>query len=131
MLPLGAVVQADVYFLKIDVQGAEFEVLKGARELFEKFKVKTMVMELYPRGLLFAGVDMLQFMRFIYDDLGMFCSTSGATPARVGFGHHPNSLEDFAAMLQRQPKHPMFNHGWGHFDDLMCFNARKAWNFNL
>ena len=71
-------------------------------ELFEKFKVKTLLMELYPRGLLFAGVDMLQFMRFIYDDLGMFCSTSGAAPARVGFGHHPNSLEDFAAMLQRQ-----------------------------
>ena len=123
VLPLGAVVQADVYFLKIDVQGAEFEVLKGARELFEKFRVKTLLMELYPRGLLNAGVDMLQFMRFIYDELGMFCSTSAGR-----FGQHPNSLEDFAAMLQRQPKRPRYNWGWGRFDDLMCFNARKAWN---
>ena len=128
VLPLGAVVQADVYFLKIDVQGAEFEVLKGARELFEKFTVKTLLMELYPRGLLSAGVDMLQFMRFIYDELGMFCSTSGATSRNRGFEQHPNSLEDFAAMLQRQPRRPRFNWGWGRFDDLMCFNARKAWN---
>jgi len=51
ILPVSDVVNTNVYFFKLDVQGYEFEVLKGAKDLFDNYVVKTLLMEVYPRGL--------------------------------------------------------------------------------
>ena len=45
VLRLATVVSTDVYLFKLDVQGNEFGVLRGARELFERHTVKTLLME--------------------------------------------------------------------------------------
>lgn len=122
VLKLSDIVNTDVFFYKLDVQGAEFEVLKGSEALFVNNNVKTMMMEVYPRGLGHAGVNMNEFMTYLYDNLGMFCSTAHGV-----FGDHPNSLKDFAAMLQAHTGSVW----WGKFDDVVCFNSRKTWHRNL
>lgn len=45
VIPLSDVVDSNVYFFKLDVQGFEYDVLKGARTLFERRSVKTLLME--------------------------------------------------------------------------------------
>jgi hypothetical protein len=94
-------------------------VLKGSKALFQKHKVKTMLMEVYPRGLGHAGVNFDDFLNYIYEDLGMFCSTAAG-----GFGNHPNSIKKFSDLLQSN-KDAVW---WGKFDDVFCFNHQKIWN---
>lgn len=119
ILRLDDVIDTDIFFYKLDVQGAEFEVLKGSKYLFQNRTVKTLMMEVYPRGLGHAGVNFEEFLRYIYEDLGMFCST-----ATGAFGNHPNSIEQFADLLNRSTG----SLWWGRFDDVFCFNIRKTWN---
>lgn len=119
VLRLSDIVDTDVFLFKLDVQGAEFEVLKGSKGLFQKHKIKTILMELYPRGLGHAGVNFEEFLNYIYEDLGMFCSTTGGN-----FGNHPNSIKEFAGFLEKNSK-PIW---WGKFEDVFCFNVNKSWN---
>jgi len=97
ILPVSDVVNTNVYFFKLDVQGFEFEVLKGAKELFDNYVVKTMLMEIYPRGLGNAGTDFLEFLDFVWNDLGMFCSSATTAGFKVD---HPGSLPKFAEYLK-------------------------------
>ena len=119
MLRLDDVVKTDVFFFKLDVQGAEFGVLKGAKNLFAVHKVKTLLMEVYPRGLGHAGVNMFELLNYMYDDLGLFCSTASGS-----FGNHANSIKEFAAMLETKTGATW----WGAFDDVFCFSNKKTWN---
>lgn len=100
ILPLSHVVNTDVFFFKLDVQGFEFEVLKGAKKLFNNHNVKTMLMEIYPRGLNSAGVEFLEFLEFIWNDLGMMCSSSNALSKQSFPTDHPGSLPEFAEYLK-------------------------------
>ena len=100
IIPVSDVVDVDVYLFKLDVQGYEFEVLKGAKSLFQNKTVKTMVMEVYPRGLGHAQVDFDEFLHFIWNDLGMFCSSSNPPGSKSFSTDHPNSMSDFANFLK-------------------------------
>lgn len=124
VVPVSDVVEADVYLFKLDVQGFEYDVLKGAKPLFNKKTVKTMVMEVYPRGLGNAGTDFDEFLNFIWDDLGMLCSSSNPISSKESFGmDHPNSLTGFGIYLKGLANATW----WGKFDDFICFNRLKAW----
>lgn len=76
MIPVHDVVGTDVYLFKVDVQGFEYDVLKGSKTIFDQRIVKTMLMELYPRGLGNAGTDFDEFLNFLWHDLGMLCSSA-------------------------------------------------------
>ncbi|KAL7524813.1 hypothetical protein ACHAWF_001097 [Thalassiosira exigua] len=126
ILPVSNVVDTDVFFFKLDVQGFKFEVLKGAQVLFAKHAVKTMLMEVYPRGLDNAGVDFHAFLWFLWYDLGMFCSSSNPVAPSTFKVDHPRTLPEFAEYLKdlasAAPKE-----WWGVFDDFYCFNRNKIW----
>lgn len=101
VIPVHDVVDTDVYLFKVDVQGFEYDVLKGSKTIFDQRIVKTMLMELYPRGLGNAGTDFDEFLNFLWHDLGMLCSS--ADPVEGGYSfpmHHPNSLSDFGNYLK-------------------------------
>lgn len=118
-------VQTDVFFFKLGVQGFEFSVLQGTKELFQNHKVKTLMMEVYPRGLGHANVNMEEMLNFIWYDLGMFCSTTIGGAARQKFPmDHSNSIKGFASFLQSKTG-PVW---WGAFDDFFCFNRKQWWH---
>lgn len=127
VLPVSNVVDADVFFFKLDVQGFEFEALKGALGLFTKHVVKTMLVEVYPRGLDNAGVDFHAFLRFLWYDLGMFCSSSNGVDQKTFPMDHPRSLPEFAKYLKDMANEAHGNGWWGRFDDFYCFNRNKIW----
>lgn len=126
ILPVSDVVSANVYFFKLDVQGFEYEVLQGAKGLFDNHIVKTLLMEVYPRGLSNAGTDFLEFLSYIWNDLGMFCSSSnmGRSSFKVD---HPGSLSEFAEYLKSLSENNITKVWWGQFDDFHCFNREKIW----
>lgn len=124
VLPVSEIVRSDVFFFKLDVQGFEFEVLKGSRELFDNHVVKTLLMEVYPRGLGNAGVNFLDFLEFVWNELGMLCSSANPASGKTFPTDHPGTLTGFAEYLL-----PLKNASWwGVFDDFYCFNRKKIWN---
>ena len=127
ILPVSDVVDTDVFFFKLDVQGFEFGVLNGAKTLFDNHIVKTVLMEVYPRGLGNAGVDFLEFLRFIWDDLGMFCSSANPVSSKTFKIDHPSSLPDLDEYLKTLSNSEGAKVWWGVFDDFYCFNYRKIW----
>ena len=124
ILPVSDVVNTNVYFFKLDVQGYEFEVLKGAKDLFDNYVVKTLLMEVYPRGLGNAGTDFMEFLSFVWNDLGMFCSSANPGGFKV---NHPNSIPNFAGYLKSLYDDNITKVWWGTFDDFYCFNREKIW----
>ena len=124
VLPVSEIVQADVFFFKLDVQGYEFEVLKGSKDLFDKYVVKTLLMEVYPRGLGHADTNFYDFLSFIWNDLGMMCSSANPESDKTFKTDHPGSLPEFAKYLEGMTD----TFWWGVFDDFYCFNWKKTWN---
>ncbi|EJK68477.1 hypothetical protein THAOC_10339 [Thalassiosira oceanica] len=127
VIPLENIVKTDVFFFKLDVQGYEFEVLKGSKQLFLDYKVKTILMEFYPRGLLAAKVNLTEFLNFLWDDLGMMCSSSNAGEKSF-MSNHPNTFDKFAQYVQRLGELANGSGWWGTFDDFFCFNRKKTWH---
>lgn len=127
ILPVSDVVKTDVFFFKLDVQGFEFEVLKGSKQLFDDHVVKTLLMEVYPRGLGNAGVDFLEFLNYLWTDLGMFCSSSN--PGKTTFEmNHPNEFSQLAQYMKGIADSETAKVWWAAFDDFYCFNMRKMWS---
>jgi FkbM family methyltransferase len=70
-----ALVSLDVYFptgtqidfMKIDVQGHEYSVLRGATRLFKENPQMVCLLEFWPFGLAKAGIRPADFLRFIID----------------------------------------------------------------
>lgn len=129
ILPLSAIADVDVFLMKVDVQGFEFEVLKGAKQLFDEKVVKSMLMEVYPRGLGNAGVNFHEFLNFLWNDLGLICSSSLPLNNMAFDISHPSTLPQFAAYLQDLSDQVKNVANWGKFDDFFCFNRRKVWKW--
>ena len=64
--PLDAVLAgATVDFMKIDVQGWEWEVLQGMHGILERSPGLTLVLEFWPNGLRAAGADPIRLLEFL------------------------------------------------------------------
>jgi FkbM family methyltransferase len=100
VIPVHKVVDTDVYLFKLDVQGFEYDVLKGSKTIFDQKIVKTMLMEVYPRGLGNAGIDFEEFLHFLWHDLGMLCSSADPVKKTTFPMNHPNSLPDLSKYLE-------------------------------
>jgi len=131
VLSVEEVVDADIFFFQIDVQGFEYEVLKGATTLFKNRNVKTLQLEVTPKTLSLT-VEFETFLRFLYHDLGMFCSTSNPIPSGpaglAGFHYEaPGSFAGFSEYLKNWVETPKRRVQLGRFDDFLCFNYKKTW----
>jgi FkbM family methyltransferase len=71
-----------VQFIKMDVQGSEASVLRGARELLERSSDVVIMTEFWPYGLALAGSDPASFLREL-DALGFRLSIVGQGPVTV------------------------------------------------
>jgi hypothetical protein len=131
IIPVADVIDVDVFFFKLDVQGFEYDVLKGSEKLFTRKNVKTLQMEVYPRGLHNAGTDVEAMLNYLWHDLGLFCSTSLPESKRgekFFEMDHPNSMQGFAEYLRQLGNATDAIENWGRFDDFYCFNRRHLWN---
>ncbi len=54
-----------IHFLKIDIQGSEFQALLGMSKLLQKRKIKILVSELYPEGLKQAGSSWQKYLKLL------------------------------------------------------------------
>ena len=62
-----------VFMLKIDSQGHEMSVLRGAEAYIRARPVYLIQLEFSPMGLKAAGVNPLDLLKFVSDDLGYQC----------------------------------------------------------
>lgn len=72
--PLDALVESEVDFIKIDVEGYEFEVVKGSEAIIQKHR-PVMFVELHPRGLSQYGSSVeacLELLREYYTDVSLY-----------------------------------------------------------
>jgi FkbM family methyltransferase len=103
----------DVHLLKIDTQGHELGVLRGARRLFEEGRINIVAVEFWPNGMAaggFSAVDVLDFLHgfgFVCFD----CSRNGHVPPA-----RPSDFEGFVASFD-----PGRDEGFGAWDELLCF----------
>mmetsp|Transcript_227 Transcript_227/g.428 ORF Transcript_227/g.428 Transcript_227/m.428 type:complete len:168 (-) Transcript_227:117-620(-) len=133
ILPIDDVVRTNVFLFKLHVQGFEYEVLSGAQALFQNYNVKTILMEVYPRGLRNAGTNFLEFLNYIWNDLGMMCSSSNPPAGTAGWINpgfeydYPSLIPDFAEYMEGLSVAEDTKKGYGRFDDFYCFNWKKIW----
>ena len=57
----------DVCLLKIDAEGSDFAVLRGAREVLSSFPAMDIVFEISPRSMRLLGHDIAAALRFLPD----------------------------------------------------------------
>ncbi len=62
---LDSLIEDSVQFIKIDVQGAELEVLRGAEKLMERSRTLAMLIEWWPYGLLKNGQGTMDMIRYL------------------------------------------------------------------
>jgi FkbM family methyltransferase len=63
--PLDSLIRGQVDFIKIDVQGWEFEVLRGMTRILEENPRIVLCFEFWPYGLRAAGEDPLDLLRYL------------------------------------------------------------------
>lgn len=112
---IDSIVDEDVLLLKVDAQGHEIEVLKGAIGVFQYHRVYFVQLEFYPKGLIASGhrpVELLTFM----ESLHYTCyNVANSIPISIR-----RTTTDFAA------KHPPSNNWWGKFTDILCVHNSVA-----
>ena len=104
-----------VFMLKIDSQGHEMSVLRGAEAYIRARPVYLIQLEFSPMGLKAAGVNPLDLLKFVSDDLGYQCFETtrnrGTRTQALSL-----SLEDFVAAYPAVSKRNKF----GEWTDLLC-----------
>ena len=100
-----------VFMLKIDSQGHEMSVLRGAEAYIRARPVYLIQLEFSPMGLKAAGVNPLDLLKFVSDDLGYQCFETKRGRTKRGL-----SLEDFVAAYPAVSKTNKF----GEWTDLLC-----------
>ena len=103
----------DIHLLKIDTQGHELAVLRGARRLLEQGRVRMVALEFWPRGMAAGGLDAVEALDLLHA-CGFVCfdysRNRHVPPAR------PSDFEGFVASFD-----PARDGGFGAWDDLVCF----------
>ena len=104
-----------VFMLKIDSQGHEMSVLRGAEAYIRARPVYLIQLEFFPMGLKAAGVDPLDLLTLVADDLGYQCfdmnRDRGIRRQALSL-----SLEEFVAAYPPVSKRNKF----GEWTDLLC-----------
>lgn len=125
MLPLvriDDVVRSDVHIFKVDVQGVEAAVFKGAVQLFKHFTVDILNLEFWPKGMRQGGYDPVELLRFIRD-LGFICydwREVDAVPLT-----RPSDFKGWVDAFESRDVLPGAD-PFGLWDEVVCHNLRAT-----
>jgi FkbM family methyltransferase len=120
-VPVDEVVDEDIFLFKIDTQGFEYHVLKGAEKLLRGRKVRYLTMEFWPEGIKHSGIEPVEVLRFVHE-LGFECADVAEEKTPDGQRHvrdaRDSSLDGYVDELMRIPAHDEFIGLW---DELFCW----------
>eukprot|EP00927_Polykrikos_kofoidii_P061804 TRINITY_DN56631_c0_g1_i1.p1 TRINITY_DN56631_c0_g1~~TRINITY_DN56631_c0_g1_i1.p1 ORF type:complete len:540 (-),score=74.77 TRINITY_DN56631_c0_g1_i1:99-1718(-) len=102
----------DVHLLKIDVEGSEFNALRGLEPLLAEHRVHFIFLEFWPWALTASGTDPVGVLRWLAH-YGYLCRTLGTHIS-------PQSFEKFVAMLMPEKAMSDFRQEEMKFQDLLC-----------
>ncbi|KAK3252698.1 hypothetical protein CYMTET_38014 [Cymbomonas tetramitiformis] len=127
VVPISQYVKTDVYFLKSDTQGHDVDVLKGARELFERHVVRLVGVEFWPKGLISAGQSPGSLMDVLHSYNLLCFDQAGGSNAdkRDELVHHP---EDFASFMKTANGIGGIKGRWGWYTDFVCLNIASVYS---
>ena len=106
-----------VYLLKIDAQGQELSILRGAKGYLASHTVPIVLLEYNPKGLAAAGASPLELLTLLTVELGYTCFDMREGTKTNGAHVPPLALNAFA---QKYSGHGNENNGYGRFTDLQC-----------
>jgi len=107
-----------VLMLKLDVQGHEYHVLRGAERYILHHPVPAILLEFTPKMLLAAGVMPIQLLNLLHHTLGYQCFDLSPPEFRASQAVPPLSRSFDAFLEHYAPKGPNF----GMWTDLLCLN---------
>ena len=105
----------NIHLLKIDTQGHELGVLKGAQRLFEEHRINMVELEFWPKGMAVGGVNAVEVLDFLHGH-GFLCfdfSKNRHIP-----GNRPSDFEGFVASFDGSR-----DNGFGAWDELICYHV--------
>ena len=106
-----------VYMLKIDAQGNELSILRGAKGYLTSHSVPIVHLEYNPKGLAAASASPLELLTLLTVELGYTCFDMREGTKANGEHVPPLALNAF---VKKYSGHPNDNHGYGRFTDLQC-----------
>ena len=109
------VANQDVHILKIDTQGHELSVLRGARRLFEEARINIVELEFWPKGMEAGGVNPVEVLDYLHG-FGFMCfdySRNRHIPS-----DRASDFEGFVASFDGSR-----DSGFGAWDELVCFKV--------
>lgn len=126
VVPVSNYVQTDVFFVKIDVQGHELDVLKGLRNLVNGFAVRMISVEFWPTGLELAGYSPNSLLQLLTVEYGFICFDMDPhnplhEESLSGYLNHIHKAR--AIKAKRSPKSR-----WGWYVELVCLNVLKPYS---
>ena len=106
-----------VHLLKIDTQGHELKVLRGAQRLFEEARINMVELEFWPKGMEAGGINAVEVLDYLHS-FGFMCfdySRNKHIPS-----DRPNDFEGFVRSFDGAR-----DNGFGAWDELVCFNLKQ------
>jgi len=126
VLRLDQVVQEDVYLLKIDTQGYDHFVLKGAKGIFDNHVVRQVLYEVDPILAHRSGVRLTDTIGMVQQEYGMLCFPSRKdnpckqmTDTAMAFAERYQIKKETEEMKKK-----FFSDCW---EDMLCINTKKEY----
>mmetsp|Transcript_18426 Transcript_18426/g.30488 ORF Transcript_18426/g.30488 Transcript_18426/m.30488 type:complete len:403 (-) Transcript_18426:137-1345(-) len=115
-----------LFLLKIDSQGHEYQILKGAEKYIKTHPVYLILLEYFPKGIVGGGVMPIQLLKLLTEQLGYQCFDvryPGEHPIKFENGKvRSRTIQEFADLTKNidTPEKAARVHGYGFFTDLLC-----------
>eukprot|EP00242_Pyramimonas_sp_CCMP2087_P013177 CAMPEP_0198215456 /NCGR_PEP_ID=MMETSP1445-20131203/50017_1 /TAXON_ID=36898 /ORGANISM="Pyramimonas sp., Strain CCMP2087" /LENGTH=351 /DNA_ID=CAMNT_0043891183 /DNA_START=385 /DNA_END=1440 /DNA_ORIENTATION=- len=133
VVPISDYITESVYFLKMDTQGHEVDVLEGANRLFEAHTVRMVALEFWPKGLQMAGRSPQDIFRILSDKLRFVCFDYDRKYRPL----HPEQSAEYDKRYADLEEDAETRRGgskqgnrWGWYTDLVCLNNQKAYTYD-
>jgi len=114
---LDSIVKEHVDFMKVDVQGHEFAVLRGAEGIIRNYGIDILHLEMCPRHMVAAGDEPTAMLEWLHE-MGYFCMDCEAYYPPDKFSHR--TFEEFPEAFGSYALHGKEHGAW---TDLVCYQT--------